>query len=311
MESMNGDTNIVKEASKLTVYLIVTLKVVVYIFLTLGLGTAAIMIFGNLLPALFPVLKEKAILYDILDRSCFLAGVLGAAFILLRSWEHLPFSNLGFSLKGRIKDIVWGTLVALIIYVAGFGILYGLGEFEITDVNFSVYYLLLSWIFMVLIAISEEVAFRGFILGRLLDVGMNRYMALFLSSALFSLAHIFNPHFSFMAFLNIMLAGILMGSTYIYTRNLWFPIALHLFWNWFQGPVLGFEVSGEGYGRPLLTLNFPEKNLINGGAFGFEGSILCTALIIIAIAITLKSASKRSVCDPCPHSVPEPGHAGE
>ena len=162
----------------------------------------------------------------------------------------------------------------------------------------------MSWVLMLMVAVSEEVAFRGFVLGRLLSAGVNRFVALFLSSALFSLMHFLNPDFSLMAFLNILLAGVLMGSTYIYTRNLWFPIALHLFWNWFQGPILGLEVSGEQYGNTLLNLNLPEENLINGGAFGFEGSILCTALISIAIVLTLKSASKQSASGPCPHSVP-------
>lgn len=244
-------------------------------------------------------------------QSTFLAGSFLAAWTLLKNWDHLPVADLGLSLKGRAKDIFWGTFVALAIYAVGFGILYAIGEVEIAAVHFSAYELLLSWILMLLVALTEEIAFRGFVLGHLLAVGVNRFVALFLSSALFSLMHIFNPNFSLIAFLNILLAGILIGSTYIYTRNLWFAIALHLFWNWLQGPILGFEVSGGRLGGTLLSLELPEENIINGGTFGFEGSILCTALMIIAIVITLRSASKRSVCDPCPHSIPEPGHAGE
>ena len=193
----------------------------------------------------------------------------------------------------NFTDIFWGTFVALAIYTVGFGILYGLGEIEITAVHFSAYDFLLSWILMLLVALAEEIAFRGFVLGHLLTAGVNRFVALFLSSALFSLMHIFNPNFSLIAFLNILLAGILIGSTYIYTRNLWFPIALHLFWNWLQGPILGFEVSGGRLGGTLLSLELPEENIINGGAFGFEGSVLCTALMIIAIAIILKIQSRK------------------
>lgn len=244
-------------------------------------------------------------------QSTFLAGSFLAAWVLLKNWDHLPIAILGLSLKGRTKDIFWGTFVALAIYAVGFGILYAIGEVEIAAVHFSAYELLLSWILMLLVALTEEIAFRGFVLGHLLAAGANRFVALFLSSALFSLMHIFNPNFSLIAFLNILLAGILIGSTYIYTRNLWFAIVLHLFWNWLQGPILGFEVSGGRLGGTLLSLELPEENIINGGTFGFEGSILCTALMIIAIVITLRSASKRSVCDPCPHSIPEPGHAGE
>ena len=54
-----------------------------------------------------------------------------------------------------------------------------------------------------------------------------------------------------------------------------------------------FEVSGGRLGGTLLSLELPEENIINGGAFGFEGSVLCTALMIIAIAIILKIQSRK------------------
>ena len=298
MESMNEDANTVKEPSKLVTYLVVAAKIIVYILLMLG--------FTGMLAAVcikpISFFKISGILEEVVMQSTFLAGSFLAAWTLLKNWDHLPVADLGLSLKGRAKDIFWGTFVALAIYAVGFGILYAIGEVEIAAVHFSAYELLLSWILMLLVALTEEIAFRGFVLGHLLAAGVNRFVALFLSSALFSLMHIFNPNFSLIAFLNILLAGILIGSTYIYTRNLW---------NWLQGPILGFEVSGGRLGGTLLSLELPEENIINGGTFGFEGSILCTALMIIAIVITLRSASKRSVCDPCPHSIPEPGHAGE
>lgn len=117
----------------------------------------------------------------------------------------------------------------------------------------AAYELLLSWILMLLVALTEEIAFRGFVLGHLLAAGVNRFVALFLSSALFSLMHIFNPNFSLIAFLNILLAGILIGSTYIYTRNLWFAIALHLFWNWLQGSDSRFRSKWRKIGRYFIV----------------------------------------------------------
>ena len=61
-------------------------------------------------------------------QSSFLTGTFLAAWVLLKNWDHLPITDLGLSLKGRAKDIFWGTFVALAIYTVGFGILYGLGE---------------------------------------------------------------------------------------------------------------------------------------------------------------------------------------
>jgi len=286
MEPINENAGTKLKESEISIYLAVTAKITVYILLMLGLAVM-FMMFASIFQALFPVLKEKGILNAMVLQSCLLAGTFLAAFILLKSWDHLPFGSLGLSLKGHAKDIFLGTLVALVIYAIGFGVLYGLREVEIAAVNFSANDLLLSWVLMLMVAVTEEVAFRGYVLGHLLAAGVNRFMALFLSSALFSLMHIFNPDFSYIAFLNILLAGVLMGTTYVYTRNLWFPIALHLFWNWFQGPVLGFGVSGGHYGNTLLSLQLPKENIINGGAFGFEGSILCTVLMVMAIVIIL------------------------
>ena len=157
---------------------------------------------------------------------------------------------------------------------------------------------MISFVFFLLVAVTEELALRGFVLERMLQGGINKFWALFFSSVLFSLIHIGNPNFNFLSFINILLAGVLLGSSYIYTRNLCFPIALHWFWNWIQGPVLGYEVSGNKFGESMLTLHLPEANLMNGGAFGFEGSMLCTVLMILGTGVILKMFSKkdRKVC---------------
>lgn len=308
MEPMNENVKGVWE--KLVACLTVTAKILCYILLMMGVAGVFAFLAGDL-STFFPIIEKNALLGNILMEICMLAGAFIPAFLLLRYWDRLPFSDLGLSLKGRTKDILWGAFVAFVIYAVGFSILCFLGEIEIANIHFDGSSLLLSWIFMLLVAITEETALRGFVLGRLLNAGVNRFVALFISAALFSLLHIFNFNFSFIAFLNILLAGMLLGSTYIYTRNLWFPITLHLFWNWFQGPILGFRVSGEQSADSLLSLNLPEENIINGGAFGFEGSSVCTTLMIIAILLILKSASKQSACDPYPRSVSEPGRADE
>lgn len=225
-----------------------------------------------------------------------LLGVGFSAFLVMRYWERVPFSDLGLAVKGRMKDFLWGTLTAAVLYIIGFGLSLMLGVVEVAGVHFDALSLLYSWIFMLLVAVTEEAAMRGFVLGRLLNAGVGRYWALLISATLFSLIHLFNPNFGFLPFLNILLAGLLLGASYLYTRNLWFPIGLHLFWNWIQGPILGYQVSGGVFGTTLLTLRLPEENIINGGAFGFEGSIICTALIVVFTILILKVASSRCAC---------------
>lgn len=215
-----------------------------------------------------------------LERLLMLVGYLSAAILVLR-WRNLPLSLLGMSLKGRGKDLLAGLGVAVLLYAVGFGTSLLMGTVEIASVQWIPRDLLGTLLFFLLVAVTEEVMLRGFVLGRMLSAGMNRFVALFLSSALFSAMHLFNPNFALLPFVNILLAGCLLGASFLYTRNLCFPVVLHWFWNWLQGPVLGYEVSGMDSGETLLTLRLTGSDLLTGGSFGFEGSLLCTVLLVV------------------------------
>lgn len=215
-----------------------------------------------------------------LERLLMLVGYLSAAVLVLR-WRNLPLSLLGMSLKGRGKDLLAGLGVAVLLYAVGFGTSLLMGTVEIASVQWVPRDLLGTLLFFLLVAVTEEVMLRGFVLGRMLSAGMNRFVALFLSSVLFSAMHLFNPNFALLPFVNILLAGCLLGASFLYTRNLCFPVVLHWFWNWLQGPVLGYEVSGMNSGETLLTLRLTGSDLLTGGSFGFEGSLLCTVLLVV------------------------------
>lgn len=215
-----------------------------------------------------------------LERLLMLVGYLSAAVLVLR-WRNLPLSLLGMSLKGRGKDLLAGLGVAMLLYAVGFGTSLLMGIVEIASVQWVPRDLLGTLLFFLLVAVTEEVMLRGFVLGQMLSAGMNRFVALFLSSALFSAMHLFNPNFALLPFVNILLAGCLLGASFLYTRNLCFPVVLHWFWNWLQGPVLGYEVSGMDSGETLLTLRLTGSDLLTGGSFGFEGSLLCTVLLVV------------------------------
>ena len=247
----------------------------------------------------FPELKtevgETNIYFQMLNEVLMLVSGLIAACMVL-GFRKLPFSGLGLSLKGWGRSLLRGALFVVFLYVVGFGLSLLLGAVEVVGFLFSPISLLVSLLLYFFVAVTEEVIGRGFILGRMLDGGINKFVALFISAVLFSLMHLFNPNFAFVPFLNIMVAGCFLGASYIYTRNLCFPIALHWFWNWIQGSVLGYKVSGNEFSnKNLLILHFPEENLINGGTFGFEGSILCSLLLVLGTVIILRHYYKGLV----------------
>lgn len=193
--------------------------------------------------------------------------------------DRASFVTLGFQLKKRGRDVLLGLLVGLLMMGLGFGLLILLKKISIDHISFNAMEFILSFLLFVLVAFNEEIFLRGYVLNNLM-LSMNRYLALFISSIAFSLLHLFNPHFSTLTFFVILLSGIILGISYIYTRNLWFPIALHFSWNFFQGTVFGFNVSGQDV-YSVINQRRPYDDLINGGAFGFEGSLLSIVFILI------------------------------
>lgn len=229
--------------------------------------------------------------YILMELGMFLAVL--TASVVMYYFERRPFSDLGLSVRGHLRGIGYGFLVAVLLYSTGFGLSLLLGEVEITGFRFKPEDLLCSWVFFLFVALFEEVLMRGYILGHLLYTRMNKFLSLLLSAALFAVLHIFNPGIDFLPLLNLLLAGVLLGASYLYTRNLCFPISLHLFWNWIQGPVLGYQVSGNNFMSSMLSLHLPEENVLNGGAFGFEGSLICTVLMIVFTLLIIWRGEKK------------------
>jgi membrane protease YdiL (CAAX protease family) len=210
-----------------------------------------------------------------------LTATLLLVFLFTSYIDRSNLESLGFQLKGYAKDIFPGIATGAIIMLLGFCILLASNEINVMSVDFDIYKLLMSIVLYIFVAFNEEIFFRGYILNNFTQ-SMNKYLALVLSSLIFSGLHLFNPNFDWLSFVSIFLAGLLLGISYIYTKNLWFPIALHFSWNFFQGAIFGFKVSGTSI-YSIINQEPVGNNILNGGEFGFEGSILSQIFIVIAI----------------------------
>lgn len=224
---------------------------------------------------------------DLTERGTMLISVTACAILFIKKVHKLPFSELGLSFKRRGIDCVSGFVFAIVFYAFGFGVSLGLGVVEVTSAQLDIVALLGSFLVFFIAAAAEEVMMRGYVQGVLMRSGVHRFVALLIASALFSSIHLFNPNISPFALFNLFLAGVMLGASFLYTRNLWFPIWLHTTWNWMQGSVLGYEISGVQFYPSVLTLSLSENHLLNGGDFGFEGSAICTVLLIISTGLII------------------------
>ena len=218
-----------------------------------------------------------------------LIGVLLLLWILMRFVDKEPFINLGFSLKGKVNDIMLGMTLGLLLMAVGYTILILLGEIKFVSFNYDLKSIVLLFLLFIVVSVVEETYVRGYVLKNLLQ-SFNPIISLIISSAIFSLLHFFNPNVNYIALTELFIAGILLGISYVYTKNLWFPIALHLSWNFFQ-VMFGFNVSGmDTYS--LIEFEIIENNNINGGDFGFEGSYLSILFSLIMMYFLWKYYKK-------------------
>ena len=210
-----------------------------------------------------------------------LFGTLFTVWLFQKFVNRESFTSIGLEFSGYKDDFVSGLLLGVGLIVLGFGTLYIFNFLSVASIQFSlidqVFYLSL----FAVVSLNEEIAIRGYILQNL-SSSFNKYIALVLSSLVFMIMHIGNPNMSAVPLFNLFLAGLLLGVYCIHKNNLWFPIGAHITWNYFQGPVLGFEVSGNDVDS-IFIQSLKGSELITGGEFGFEGSIILTVLMIIGI----------------------------
>ena len=212
---------------------------------------------------------------------CQLAGTLFTVWLFQRYINREPFSSIGIEFNGHEDDFIFGLLIGLGLIVTGFGILIIFNFISIASLQFSFIDQLFYLCLFAVVSLNEEIAMRGYILQNL-SSSFNKYIALVMSSLVFMIMHIGNPNMSAIPLFNLFLAGLFLGIYCIHRKNLWFPIGAHFTWNYFQGPVLGFEVSGNEV-NSLFIQRLDGSDLITGGQFGFEGSIILTTFMVIGI----------------------------
>ena len=220
-----------------------------------------------------------------------------------------PLWSVGLRLDTRwFKEVVAGTLLGIGTAVLVVGLIFAIGgvRFEMDPARSAVTLLIGVYVFL-FVALLEENLFRGFIFQRLLD-GIGIWPAQIALAGLFALSHWGNPGMQgsteIVASLDLFLGAVMLGLAYLRTRSLALPVGLHLGWNWTQGHLLGFGVSGvehAGWWKPVFL---DRAEWLTGGSFGPESSIFSPAVSLLMILLLWKwkgveLSSQRSEVSPC------------
>ena len=142
--------------------------------------------------------------------------------------------------------------------------------------------------------------FRGIIF-RLIDQQLGTVVALVVSSLIFGFAHLAEPNATVWSSAAIAIeAGLLLGAAYKFSGTLWLPIGIHWAWNFTQGNIFGFQVSGSDAGVSLLQGAVTGPDFLTGGVFGAEASAITVVLglgLSIWFLFRIKSARQTKQID--------------
>ena len=256
--------------------------------------TILMFVFGTILGAI-------ALFLGILDLNSLWGQILnffiitGSVYVARRWLDKRSFESLGLKLdRHTVLDILAGIAITFLQMGFIYIVMLGLGwltfqgfawQFDPVDVvirgvlSFLVVFIFVGW--------NEELLSRGYHLQTIAS-GLNLFWGVVISSAIFGLLHLGNPNATWVSAAGIFFAGVFLAYGYIRTKQLWLPIGLHIGWNFFEGVVFGFPVSGLADIYKLIRIQVHGPEIWTGGAFGPEaGLIVLPALLLGALLIYL------------------------
>lgn len=200
------------------------------------------------------------------------------------------------------REWATGAMIGTGLIATCFLLLTLLGMYHVEGLN-PVSYMLPAVAMALSAATFEELFFRGVVLKSIEDLA-GSWVALVLASAIFGSTHLLNPEGTIVGALYVGIeGGLLLAAGYLLTRRLWLAIGMHMGWNYVQSAVFSGVVSGGVFDEGLFKAKFEGPDLLTGGSFGVESSILALVVCTTAGVVLAIMAQRRG------HILPPPGRA--
>jgi membrane protease YdiL (CAAX protease family) len=223
-----------------------------------------------------------------------------SVFLAVRFIDKRSFESLGLKLNIQtLFDILMGIGIALVQMGFIYILMLGLGwltfegfAWEFDPIHVVITNVLIFFVTFIFVGWNEELLSRGYHLQTIAS-GLNLFWGVIISSAAFGFLHFRNPNATWVSTMGIFLAGVYLAYGYLRTRQLWLSIGLHIGWNFFEGVVFGFPVSGlDIYALTRIKVNGPE--IWTGGAFGPEAGLIVLPSLLLGAALIYLYTRKRT-----------------
>lgn len=222
-------------------------------------------------------------------------GGIAATLVVFRAINKKNPNQLG--IQGPRVDFIFGLFLGAASIAAIFFILLATGDVTLLSslLNPEITWYTLSFLILfIFVGFFEEMFFRGYVMKTMEERGNKKWVIYVVSALVFSLVHGTNPNVSILGLVNIALVGILFAYMFDMTKSLLLPIGYHITWNFFQGNVFGFAVSGTSP-HGMYKIDVGGNELLTGGSFGLEGGALATLLIIAGFFATYLYTKNRNI----------------
>lgn len=226
----------------------------------------------------------------------------GTTILIIALWMKLyegrSFSTLGFTTNKASKKYLTGFVLGFIMNSSVVAIIALLGGIEISTessaiigIN-SIGFVLMFLIGFIIQGASEEIIARGWMF-QVIGARYLPWLGMLISTFYFTLLHLGNYGINYPSVINLILVSILLCLFVMNDGTLWSACAWHSAWNWTMGNIYGLSVSGSGEKTSIFDLNTVGNELIGGGGFGPEGSLVTSFVIFIGIIVLSNKILKK------------------
>jgi uncharacterized protein len=221
------------------------------------------------------------------------ATILLVAWVMVRFIDRRPFVSLGFGRRHAVRDLVLGLVVGVGMMASCIGLfcLFGWAAWQMAG-TFGASAVALATVAMFFNTITQEVLVRGYF-QQTVQARFGQVAGVVVSALFFLGLHLGVIRDQPLPAISLFAAGILLGTAYAVSGNLWLPIGLHFGWNILQGPVLGQAVSGQALDAGGQLLHVTGPAVMTGGEFGVEGGLIGIAVTALATPLILLIYRRR------------------
>jgi membrane protease YdiL (CAAX protease family) len=211
--------------------------------------------------------------------------VLVTTILLLLFLDRRPIQSLGILFSN--KDLAFATIGAIAIFIfatAFVGLLNWSGRFQVSpnkplkDSNETANFLG-GVIVLLIVALQEEVLYRGYITLNLLSFGP--VVVIVVSTIIFAAIHLLTNRGSLYQILSWLVSGAVFSYVYLISGSIWVPVVLHfatdltnlLIFN-IVGQFSLFKISPPVTARPLATFRVASVMVLVGILLAFYGATI-------------------------------------